>query len=64
MAAAFFAFPAEALANCGVTDTGIPEDAAFKLDPGGLRQALARSGIGVGGYYYAELRTEGRFSQL
>jgi porin len=46
--------PLEAKANCGVTETGIPDDAAFGLDPGGVRQALARNVIGVGGYYYAE----------
>jgi porin len=49
-----FMAPVTAYANCDVTDTGIPEDAAFKLDPGGARQALARGGIGVGGYYYGE----------
>ena len=37
-----------------MTDTGIPEDAAFKLDAGGVRQGLARGGIGIGGYYYGE----------
>jgi porin len=46
--------PVTAYANCDVTDTGIPEDAAFKADIGGVRQALARGGIGVGGYYYGE----------
>ena len=51
---ALFALPAEARADCDVTDTGIPEDAAFKLDAGGVRQGLARGGIGVGGYYYGE----------
>ena len=37
-----------------MTDTAIPEDAAFKLDAGGVRQGLARAGIGIGGYYYGE----------
>ena len=37
-----------------MTDTGIPDDAAFKADIGGTRAALARAGIGVGGYYYGE----------
>jgi porin len=54
MAAALFALPGQASANCGVTDTGIPDDAAFKFDVGGARQALAKAGIGVGGYYYGE----------
>ena len=50
--AGLFAVPTAARANCEVA--AIPEDAAFKLDPGGVRSALARGGIGVGGYYYAE----------
>ena len=33
---------------------GIPEDVAMKLDLGGTRAALAKSGIGVGGAYYGE----------
>ncbi len=37
-----------------MTDSGIPDDAAFKMDPGGVRQALAKGGIGVGGTYYGE----------
>ena len=37
-----------------MTDTGIPEDAAFKVDARGARQALANAGIGVGGTYYGE----------
>jgi porin len=52
IAAALFAVPATAHADCEVA--AIPEDAAFKLDPGGVREALARRGVGVGGYYYAE----------
>jgi porin len=54
MAAALFALPAQASADCGVTDTGIPDEAAFKLDPGGARQAFAKAGIAVGGTYYGE----------
>jgi porin len=56
MAAAFFALPAAARANCDVPETpnGIPEEVAFKADVGGVRAALARSGIGVGGGYFAE----------
>jgi porin len=52
IAAALFAVPAPARADCEVA--AIPEDAAFKLDPGGVREALARGGVGVGGYYYVE----------
>src|SRR5262249_41540597 len=46
--------PVSAKADCGVTDTGIPEGAAFNLDVGGARQALAKSGIQLSGYYYGE----------
>ena len=46
--------PTSAKADCEVTDTGIPDDAAFKLDPGGIRQGLAREGIGIGGMYLGE----------
>lgn len=48
------AAPATAHADCDVTATGIPDDAAFKFDPGGVRRALARGGIGVGGMYLGE----------
>jgi porin len=51
---AIWAAPPAARADCDVTDTGIPEDAAFKLDARGARQALANAGIGVGGTYYGE----------
>jgi len=54
IAAALIALPGQASANCDVTDTGIPDDAAFKADIGGTRAALARAGVGVGGYYYGE----------
>lgn len=54
IAAALIALPGQASANCDVIDTGIPDDAAFKTDIGGTRAALARAGIGVGGYYYGE----------
>jgi porin len=48
--------PLPAFADCEVPDTpdGLPEDAAIKLDPGGVRGALARAGIGVGAVYNAE----------
>jgi porin len=52
--AALLALPGQASANCDVTDTGIPDDAPFKADIGGTRAALARAGVGVGGYYYGE----------
>jgi porin len=56
VAAAVYAVPTAAKANCDVPETpnGIPEEVAFKLDVGGTRGALAKSGIGVGGGYYAE----------
>jgi porin len=43
-----------AKADCNVTDTGIPDGVAFKLDVAGARQALANSGIQLSGYYYGE----------
>ena len=48
--------PLPAFADCEVPDTpdGLPEDAAIKLDPGGVRGALARAGVGVGAVYNAE----------
>ena len=53
---AWLAAPGVARANCDVPETpnGIPEEVAFKFDVGGTRAALARSGIGVGGAYFAE----------
>jgi porin len=54
-ALAFVALPAMAWAqDCEVHENGVPDDVAFRLDPGGARSALARSGIGVGGTYYGE----------
>jgi hypothetical protein len=46
--------PPPARADCEVTDTGIPDDVAFKLDPGGVRQALAKGGVMLSGTYYGE----------
>ncbi len=46
--------PVAASANCGVSQTGIPDDALLPLDVGGTRAALAKAGIQVGGAYYAE----------
>ena len=56
VAAAVYAAPTAAKADCDVPDisNGIPEDVAMKLDLGGTRAALAKSGIGVGGAYYGE----------
>jgi porin len=54
LAAALLMSSGQAQADCDVTDTGIPDDAAFKADIGGARQALAKAGVGVGGYYYGE----------
>ncbi|HKQ54859.1 MAG TPA: carbohydrate porin [Methyloceanibacter sp.] len=53
---AWLAAPQLAHANCDVPEdpNGIPEEVAFKFDVGGARAALARSGIGVGGAYFAE----------
>jgi porin len=48
----FHATPA--VADCEVTETGIPEDVVAAIDPGGVRHALAKSGIGFGGQYYGE----------
>ena len=51
-----FLVPVAARANCDVPETpnGIPEEVAFKADVGGIRKGLAKTGIGVGGAYYAE----------
>jgi hypothetical protein len=52
--AAIWGAPGPARADCEVTDTGIPDEAAFKIDPGGGRQALAKNGIQLSGTYYGE----------
>ena len=49
--------PSAALADCGVTKTGIPADVVASLDPWGVRQAAANSGMSIGGIYYGELFT-------
>ncbi|MGA9603527.1 MAG: carbohydrate porin [Methyloceanibacter sp.] len=46
--------PNAAEADCQVTDTGIPDDVAFRLDVAGARHALANSGIALSGAYYGE----------
>jgi len=58
------ATPAAAEVDCGVSHQGIPEDAFLAIDPGGVRQALARSGIEIGGTYYGEVfANSGGFEQ-
>ena len=52
--AAIWGAPGPARADCELTRTGIPDDAAFKIDPGGVRQALAKNGIQLSGIYYGE----------
>jgi porin len=56
LAVGILGFSGNADAACEVPDApnGIPEDAAFNVDVGGTRAALARAGIGIGGAYYAE----------
>jgi porin len=46
--------PGSAKADCEITDTGIPVDAAFNVDPGGVRRGLAHAGIDIGGLYVGE----------
>ncbi|MGK2923907.1 MAG: hypothetical protein ACSLE4_14215, partial [Methyloceanibacter sp.] len=53
LAVSIMAMPGGALANCGVSPTGIPDDALVPLDVGGARKGLANAGIQVGGAYYA-----------
>jgi porin len=54
VAATLLAPPGQARADCDVTASGIPDEVAFKLDPGGLRQGLAKGGVMVTGTYYGE----------
>jgi porin len=54
LAVSIMAMPGGALANCGVSPTGIPHDALVPLDVGAARKGLANAGIQVGGAYYAE----------
>jgi porin len=49
-----WASPTRARADCEVTDTGIPDEVAFKLDPFGVRKGLAQKGIQLSGAYYGE----------
>jgi porin len=46
--------PAAARADCDIMDTGIPENAVVAIDAAGIREALAKSGLGLGGFYVGE----------
>lgn len=59
--AAFLVTPDTARAQCELSETevthgapGVPADAVMVVDPGGVRRALGRQGIEVGGVYYGE----------
>ena len=54
MMATMLVLPKTALADCEVTETGIPEDAIAPIDIGGARRDIAEAGIGIGGTYYGE----------
>jgi porin len=61
MAASIWAAPTAARAECELTEpdiahgsAGIPADAVAAIDPGGMRRALSRHGVEVGGVYYGE----------
>jgi porin len=60
LAVSLMGLPGIASAACDLpelgedTNGGIPEDAAFAFDPGGVRNSLGNAGIAVGGAYYAE----------
>ena len=58
---ALFAAPDLALAQCELSETevthgapGVPADAVAVIDPLGVRRALGRHGVEVGGTYYGE----------
>jgi len=53
--------PTPAAAECDLTETvaahgaaGIPEDVIVAIDPGGVRRALSRHGVEIGGGYHGE----------
>ena len=53
--------PTAARAHCDLSETevghgspGVPADVAVVVDPGGVRRALARHGVEIGGIYYGE----------
>jgi porin len=64
LVAAMFSHPTAASAECELSEaevahgasvpTGIPEDAVMPIDPFGVRKALGRQGVEVGGVYYGE----------
>jgi len=60
--AAILAAPSTAYAVCDLTEVeaghgfpGIPADVVVPIDPGGVRRALSRHGVEVGGIYYGEV---------
>jgi porin len=71
LAAGLAALPSAAWAECELTEAdighgadGIPEDVIVAIDPGGVRRALSRNGIEVGGVYYGEaFANSGGFNQ-
>jgi porin len=71
LAVAAAALPNAARADCELTVAdighgadGIPEDVVVAIDPGGVRRALSRHGIEVGGLYYGEaFANSGGFNQ-
>jgi porin len=61
IAASLGMVPSAVWADCELTEAdighgadGIPEDVIVAIDPGGVRSALSRHGIEVGGVYYGE----------
>lgn len=71
MAASVWAAPTVARAECELTEAdvahgayGVPDDVVMAIDPGGVRRALSRHGVEVGGVYYGEaLGNWGGFDQ-
>ena len=71
LAAGLATLPSTAWAECELTEAeighgadGIPEDVFVAIDPGGVRRALSRHGIEVGGVYYGEaFANSGGFNQ-
>jgi porin len=53
--AAILALPAAARADCGVSESGIPDDVIVPIDVAGVRKSLGSNGIGIGATYYGEV---------
>jgi hypothetical protein len=53
-ACALLTCPTKAHADCGVPESGIPENAAINVDVAGIRKSVAESGFALGGFYAAE----------